>query len=424
MTLWLLDKITKQTVQRIAGIRLLLIAVLSSPLWTHASSDLTAQGAEVFQSRWVIPFLSSGSWGRGPHSNAESCTDCHKPGTNPFHPDKNVDEIQPFVLKIRNYNGTNGHKYYGNEISRFGITGKLAAEGAFILDWQKSKIGPYVIRYPSPQITNLAFGPLESGDALSIRLGRDLNGIGTLDSITASQLQELVNEQKKLGLNGRINYVLNPITKTKSIGRYGYKASSPSLFDQISKAFRDELGVTSDAYPINPCAAKPDVCSSLNTVGSLEISKDKIIALTTFIRNPKPQNPPEPDKRRSAGEDLFAKIGCNRCHRSDLYAASQYQADTKYDRPLYTDLLIHDMGIGLADGMKEFLAGPQDWRTPPLSGIKKHLNLGGTLLHDGRAQSIQEAILWHDGEAKNVRANYLSLNEDQKLLLEYFIEQL
>ena len=82
------------------------------------------------------------------------------------------------------------------------------------------------------------------------------------------------------------------------------------------------------------------------------------------------------------------------------------------------------MGIGLADGMKEFLAGPQDWRTPPLSGIKKHLNLGGTLLHDGRAQSIQEAILWHDGEAKDVRANYLSLNEDQKLLLEYFIEQL
>ncbi|MDG1144285.1 MAG: di-heme oxidoredictase family protein, partial [Burkholderiales bacterium] len=107
-----------------------------------------------------------------------------------------------------------------------------------------------------------------------------------------------------------------------------------------------------------------------------------------------------------------------------LYAASEYQSDTKNDRPLYTDLLIHDMGAGLADGVKEFLAGPQDWRTTPLSGIQKHLSSGGTLLHDGRAQSIQEAILWHDGEAKNVRANYLSLNEDQKLLLEYFIEQL
>jgi CxxC motif-containing protein (DUF1111 family) len=415
---------TNETMLRAARIKLLLIVFLGSPLWVHSDLDLTTQGAEVFESRWVIPFLSSGSWGRGPHSNAESCTDCHHPGTNPFHVDANADEIHPIVLKIRNAKGTSGHKYYGNEISRFGIAGKLEPEGDFILNWQEIRIGPYEIRYPSPQITDLKFGSLKSVEAVSIRMGRDLNNLGALDSITAQQLQEIVNEQKKLGLNGRINYVIDPVTHKKSIGRYGYKASSPSLFDQISKAFRDELGVTSITYPINPCAAEREVCSTLNTVSGLEISEDKIMALTTFIRKPTQQNPPKPDIRRRAGKDLFIKIGCNQCHRSDLYAASEYQADTKNDRPLYTDLLIHDMGAGLADGVKEFLAGPQDWRTTPLSGIQKHLSSGGTLLHDGRAQSIQEAILWHDGEAKAVRKSYLSLNAEQKLLLEYFVNHL
>ena len=424
MTLFSLNEVKNRIIKGASGVKLLFSLALCFPLSTHSASEVTTLGGEAFQTRWVIPFLISGSWGRGPHSNAESCLDCHQSGNNPFLLESASNEISPVILKVRDRNGLKGHRNYGNEISRFGIAGKLHPEGDFLLNWETRQIEDYVLSYPSAQITQLNFEPLNSSYALSVRMGRALNDIGALESISPSQLQEIVDEQKLLGLNGRINYVVDPNTKKVSIGRYGYKASSPSLFDQISKAFRDELGVTSASYPANPCAAKPGVCSSLNTVGGLEISKDKIIALTTFIRNPKPQNPPKPDIRRGTGKDLFAKIGCNRCHRSDLYASSQYQADPKYDRPLYTDLLIHDMGIGLADGMKEFLAGPQDWRTPPLSGIKKHLSLGGTLLHDGRAQSIQEAILWHDGEAKDVRVNYLSLNDDQKLLLEYFIEQL
>ena len=91
---------------------------------------------------------------------------------------------------------------------------------------------------------------------------------------------------------------------------------------------------------------------------------------------------------------------------------------------MYTDLLLHDMGDGLADGLQEFEARSQDWRTAPLIGIGTHLRSGGSLLHDGRAQSIREAILWHDGEAQPSRDKYLKLEASQKLLLEYFIEQL
>ena len=424
MILLLLNKVMNRVMLSAFGPKLIISITLCLPIWAHSDSEATIKGVEAFETRWVIPFLSSGSWGRGPHSNAESCLDCHQPGASPFLFKTNSNEIQPVILRVRDGNGASGHINYGNEISRFGITGKLHPEGDFDLNWYKKNMEGHVLRYPSAEITKLNFGPLASSDTSSVRMGRDLTNIGMLDSITKSQLQDIVDEQKLLGLNGRINYVLDPITKTKNIGRYGYKASSPSLLDQVSKAFRDELGVTSVMYPINPCAGNPAVCSSLNSVGGLEISQNRIKVLSTFIRTTSQPRPQKTDMRASAGKNLFNKIGCNHCHRSDLYVLSEHQNDTQYDRALYTDLLIHDMGSGLSDGMKEFLARPEDWRTTPLSGIKKHLLAGGTLLHDGRAKSIKEAILWHDGEAKTSRGNYLSLDNEQKLLLEYFVRQL
>ena len=207
--------------------KIFLSLVLFIPLWIYSEPATAIKGIEAFNTRWVVPFLSNGSWGRGPHSNAESCVDCHNAGTNPYMFDSSNGKINPIVLKIRNLNGKSGHPRYGNELSLFGITGKLPREGAFTLHWKKKKIGQQFIRFPSPQITELRFGELGRSTTTSIRMGRDLTSIVLLESVDENQLKLIVAEQKTLGLNGRINYVIDPITKKTEVGRFGYKASSP-----------------------------------------------------------------------------------------------------------------------------------------------------------------------------------------------------
>ena len=394
------------------------------PLWTQSSPDITTKGAEIFNARWVIPFLSKGSWGRGPHSNGESCVDCHHDGTNPYTRAVSNDEIQPMVLKIGNSNGKSSHPKYGNELSLFGITGKLPREGTFVLRWDKQKINRQFIDFPIPQITELRFGELGTNTTISLRMGRNLTGIGLLGSIDEEQLKLIVAEQKKLGLNGRINYVIDPITRKTKVGRFGYKASSPSLSDQISKAFRDELGVTSRSYPSNPCAAKLEICTSLNNVGSVEVSKEKIIALAEFLTTTKPFAKNNKNITWGTGKNYFEKVGCHVCHRTDLNVNASTNTGTTHIVTLYTDLLLHDMGSGLNDGFNEFQAQPEDWRTTPLIGTGEHLRSGGSLLHDGRAKTVDEAILWHGGEAISARDNYLSLKPEHKKLLQSFVKSL
>lgn len=403
--------------------KILLSLVLFIPLWIYSEPATAIKGIEAFNTRWVIPFLSNGSWGRGPHSNAESCVDCHNSGTNPYIFDSSNGKINPIVLKIGDLNGKSGHPRYGNELSLFGITGKLPREGAFTLHWKKQKIGQQFIQFPSPQITELGFGELGKSTTTSIRMGRDLTSIGLLESIDENQLKLIVAEQKTLGLNGRINYVIDPITKKTEVGRFGYKASSPSLSDQISKAFRDELGVTSIFYSDNPCAAKQEICIGLNNVGGFEVSEDKINAIAEFLRATKPLSHDHKNRTGHMGKSHFEMAGCSVCHRTDLTATSTNSEHT-HTVILYTDLLLHDMGSGLSDGLKEFQAQPEDWRTSPLIGIGEHLRSGGSLLHDGRAKTIEEAILWHEGEAISARDNYLLLKPEHKTLLQSFIKNL
>ena len=404
---------------RVYLIHLFLCLVMCLPLSVNSQSSQIEKGAEEFKTRWVIPFLSNGSWGRGPHSNGESCVDCHRAGANLMEIKSPTKQIYPFVLKIRDLNGQTGHPIYGNELSRFGIAGKLFPEGTFEVHWKTAF--QFNLKYPSPVIKALHFGPLHSDTRTSIRLGRDLTGIGLIDAIDEKQIKRMLSEQNALGLNGRINYVQDPISKRNVMGRFGYKASSPNLIDQISKAFRDELGVTSVFYPNNPCSARASTCENLNNLGGLEVSEVKIDEIAEFLKvipTKSFRNNTYPDIN---GLGLFTDLGCDSCHRANLLATPNNSSQTF---KLYTDLLLHDMGDGLADGLQEFEARSQDWRTAPLIGIGKHLRSGGSLLHDGRAQSIREAILWHDGEAQPSRDKYLKLEANQKLLLEYFIEQL
>lgn len=383
-----------------------------------------SEGKRLFEARWVVPFLGSGLWGKGPHSNAGSCIDCHQLGTNIIDHNNKDDGPSATILKLRliSDKGHDPHPIYGNELSSVGVIGKLTEEGTFEIEWSKEPSNQHP--KPKAKITSLWFGELGNETARSLRMGRTMNILGALEKITERQLIPIILEQRNKGLNGRINYVINTSSSDVEIGRFGYKASSPSLEDQISKALRDEIGVTSFNYPNQPCAASKIICEELNEIKTPEISNKRIRLISDFLRVSSPQVVPNGDKQFDLGKNIFESTGCSLCHRTDLHVNLVSKEGTESIIYPYTDLLIHDMGEGLEDGFTEGLAGPRDWRTAPLTGIGDHLSSGGSLIHDGRAQNLKEAILWHGGEASKSREKYLLLKSNEKTALENFVKDL
>jgi CxxC motif-containing protein (DUF1111 family) len=137
--------------------------------------------------------------------------------------------------------------------------------------------------------------------------------------------------------------------------------------------------------------------------------------------------PPRPgggaDPQVAPGEAVFARLGCAACHRPELPVASATGGPSTI-RP-YTDLLLHDLGAGLADGLAEWQAEGGEWRTPPLWGLGQAAAAGrGGLLHDGRARTLMEAILWHGGEAQASRDGTIALGSSQRANLLRFLESL
>ena len=118
---------------------------------------------------------------------------------------------------------------------------------------------------------------------------------------------------------------------------------------------------------------------------------------------------------------LFKDSGCHVCHRTELIAENAASGSSIIKFSPYTDLLLHDLGVGLSDGFHEGSSSPREWRTAPLWGIGEHLSQGGSLLHDGRASTIHEAIIWHGGEATESVNSYLNLSTVERNLLIQFV---
>ena len=394
-------------------------------LAAHASQELNDEavsGERIFNARWVFPFLSGGSWGRGPHSNGESCADCHFAGTN-VSTNLSANSLSPAVLRIGTFDGqqTQPHDIYGNEISSKGVIGKLPPEGGVLINWSTVTMNGHSLGRPTPRVTDLAFGDLAHNVEQSLRMGRKLIGLGLFEMVSEKQLLDIIHQQKSSGITGRINYVVDPVTREKKIGRFGLKSSSPSLIDQVAKAFRDELGVTSSHYPIEPCAGHKTLCNSLKKIEGFELSDARLRQVVQYLNSVFPITEINASNANSKGMTLFKASGCHACHRTELIAENAVPESRFKKFSPYTDLLLHDVGDGLSDGFHEGSATPNEWRTAPLWGIGEHLSQGGSLLHDGRASTIHEAIMWHGGEAIESVNSYLTLSVVERNLLIQFV---
>lgn len=260
-------------------------------------------------------------------------------------------------------------------------------------------------------------------------------GLGLLEAIPDEAILANAEAQarEKNGIAGRPNQVWNDTQQKTVLGRFGWKAGQPNLNQQNVHAFSGDMGLTTSLRPFDDCTQTQVDCkrapSGNGPDGEPEVS-DNILRLVLFYS----RNLAVPARREVnspqvlAGKNLFFQAGCQSCHTPKYTTAAnaaEPELANQVIRP-YTDLLLHDMGEGLADNRSEFKASGRDWRTPPLWGIGLTETVNGhtQFLHDGRARNLLEAVLWHGGEAQAAQRQVLAFNAEQRAALLAFLNSL
>jgi CxxC motif-containing protein (DUF1111 family) len=261
-------------------------------------------------------------------------------------------------------------------------------------------------------------------------------GLGFLEAVTDADLLFMAdpNDADRDGISGVPNYIEPPdffIPKSwhianggKYIGRFGKKAAAIDLLHQTANAYLQDMGITSD-YRMEDQYNYMLGDNTTDNISDPEVPASTVKNVVFYLQTLKAPIQREQNKAPViSGNQLFKTIGCNKCHQQTLKTGNVPIAalSNKEFHP-YTDLLLHDMGPGLDDGYTEGTAQSSEWRTPPLWGLGLSPNSQGGqyfLMHDGRAKSIEEAILLHGGEGENSRVLYNQLSEsDKKQLIEF-----
>ncbi len=414
-------------------------------------------GEKVFNNFWIAipnaviskwwdlsqPGPGGGGWGLGPTFLATSCVSCHVQAGRGRMPDTGAGPLFQQTLRL-SVPGEGAHgaprpePNYGLQLQSFDIIdskdqSRQPGEAEVHVDWKTRSFrladGEVVaLREPSIRIEKLNFGPLAGDVMTSLRNTQAIAGLGYLEAVSEEDILALAALQKTQGLNGRPNYVRDDINDRMALGRFGWKANQPSLRQQIAAAFRHDIGITSSLYPTQNCPPVQKACQQEIVPDKPELSDELWQQVAFWVSALDAPRPADASPAAVRGEKLFHQVRCAQCHVPELKTGAFPELPAlanKRIRP-YTDLLLHDMGPDLADGRPDFGAGGSDWRTPPLWGIgrSKQVNGSTSFLHDGRARSLLEAIVWHGGEAQASRDAFAKLSKQERTDLIAFLESL
>lgn len=415
-------------------------ALTTADAFTHPSGNMAfdrqidfKRGSRLFRKLWVAaPASTRASDGLGPLYNARGCQNCHKNdgrGRPPFGPD---DPSVSMVLRlsvpggdlpaIRGYLATQPDPVYGGQLQNVAAPGKTA-EGRVRITWTEQPVtladGSVVsLRAPAYSVAGLTQGPLGPGAMLSPRVAPQMIGLGLLEAIRAADILAAADENDADGdgISGRGNIVWSKEYDRPMLGRFGLKAGVATIREQSAKAFSDDMGLSSVLHPEpwGDCRLAQTDCrqgphgQEPGTRDGLEVDGESLDLVTFYLRNlavPARRIPNDPQVLR--GKQVFHDTGCTACHTPKFVTArisDQPEQSLQLIWP-YTDLLLHDMGAGLADNRPEARATGTEWRIAPLWGIGLTEQVTGTasFLHDGRARTLLEAVLWHGGEAEAAR---------------------
>ena len=419
-------------------------------------------GKALAHQPWVkAPTATIARDGLGPLYNARTCLACHVNGGRGRMPDNGESMLFHAFVRISlpgtdEQLGVVPEPTYGDQIQSQSIAlyhqlrhkmdadnrkeSDVAPEAYVYVDWQQTNFvypdGEEIsLRYPQLRIENLGYGELHANTLMGVRNAPPIHGMGLLELIDQRDIDMQADPEDKDndGISGRVNHVWDPVSEMIVAGRFGLKANRPNNVAVVTAAaFANDVGITNPIFPQQPCSKVQDRCNASitgNNEAGVELSDKMLQSVADFTRNlGVPRRYKVHREENMQGRKLFYEVGCQGCHIPSYVTQSSADMPHLAQQTIwpYTDLLLHDMGPDLADGRPDFIATGSEWRTPPLWGIaiNKEVNGHQNFLHDGRARSVEEAVLWHGGEAEPVKQRFIGLNKMQRELMLKFVESL
>ena len=417
-------------------------------------------GNALFRKSWVAsPASTRASDGLGPLYNARGCQDCHLKDGRGHSPEGPQDNAVSLFLRlsvpasaaeqaraaeeIAGWIATRPEPVYGGQLQDFASPGQRA-EGRLEILWQEEPVllsdGTRVtLRRPVYSVADPGYGPLAADVMLSPRVAPQMIGLGLLEAIPARDILALADpdDLNGDGISGRVNLAHSFETGALMLGRFGHKAGTATIRDQSADAFSGDLGLSTPHHP-DPWGDCTEAQSNCRTAphgqepglrDGLEVDAVSLELVTFYSRNlgvPARRDVDDPEVLR--GKSVFYDLQCTACHQPK-FVTERLQEQPEQSFQLiwpYTDLLLHDMGEGLADHRPEGRADGREWRTAPLWGIGLTATVSGhtQFLHDGRARNLLEAVLWHGGEAGPARDGVIALPASDRDALIRFLESL
>ena len=453
------------------------ITITSSESYSKPSSNLPASrkgnffiGNAFFKQPWVIAPASTDSRdGIGALFNVAACQSCHVKDGRGHAPMTSDDDADSLLIRLAMPATTDeqrqqlqqsmiekvAHPMYGGQLQDRAIQG-IPAEARIAVQWTSRPVtfaDGYIetLRAPTFNLTNPGYGEFDDELMVSPRIALPMIGLGLLDQIPDADIkkQAVSADKSTNNISGKFNWVMDPQTGEKALGRFGWKAGQTKLVTQNQSAFNEDMGLTSTIRPIESCTPLQTACLKAvtgadaqgNGKPAVEVSDEVVKFVEFYTRNLAVPHRRDADSQLVlAGKKRFYDMGCQSCH------TPRYQLPKTDDDHLeqhgqviypYTDLLLHDMGDELADrtiagklplrdAQVEFLANSYEWRTPALWGIglAQTVDAQATFLHDGRARTLMEAVLWHGGEAASQQQKVLRLDKQGRSELQAFLKSL
>lgn len=388
-------------------------------------------GNSFFNQSWVqAPSSTTARDGLGPLFNARSCSACHfrdgrgAPGAN-----------AGLLFRLGTGSDNSPDAIYGAQLQDFSHNA-VTPEGSMGITYVE-EIGyfadgtTYSLRKPVYSVSGQNYGAMQGNMGISARVGQQMIGLGLLELISEADILAHADpyDSDGDGISGVANYVTDVVSGNLVIGRFGWKANVGSIPHQIAAAFNGDIGITSSYFPNENYTVNQPACSGLPNGGSPEIEDNDLNAVVLYARTlavPKRRDVNKAEVKY--GAQFFKALGCVSCHKMNYTTGFGGDIAPLKNQKIapYTDLLLHDMGPGLADNVPDHLASGSEWRTQPLWGLGLISTVNGHtfLLHDGRARSIEEAILWHGGEAEKSKEKYKKLAATQRNYLLKYLQSL
>ncbi len=431
--------------------------------FAHPSANMASgqdsifeSGNGLFRQEWAPTGNGGGSaQGLGPLFNAQACEQCHirdGRGRPPAQGESAVsmlvrlsippqDDAQRQAVEQRRKSAI-PDPVYGSQLQGYSVPG-LLGEGELKIEYDEIPVtlsdGTVVqLRKPTYRFEKLNYGPMHADKMVSPRVAPAVIGMGLLEAIPEAAILTHADPEDADGdgISGRPNWVWSDEHDKVMLGRFGWKAGQPTVAQQSADAFKTDMGIATPLYPVayGDCTPAQGTCLDAAQGGSseadtVEAGGEMLDSLVFYSRNlAVPARREVGEAQVLKGKRLFYETGCIGCH-VPKYVTRRDSIGEEQSFQLvwpYSDLLLHDMGEGLADGRPDGVAGGQEWRTPPLWGIGLTETVSGhtLFLHDGRARNLLEAILWHGGEAEAAKEGVVAMSKSERDALLAFLNSL